>query len=188
MDLIIVIVSDNKSKDMVLFLNLIANDIKIGNSTLYDLTYKNLLEPNNIGTFIHHALVDAIQAGQDDNFQIMLSNVKKMMTAKEKDLGLVFMTPIFGLNDFSNMDFFEHFELDHGFMECMVDVEAHMIPTGYVKDNFDKFKVDIGTYKQPSPCDNLLGTFQRCQEFCSWTKNVSEKWSTMKLDTLQRYS
>ena len=101
---------------MVLFLTLIANDIKIGNSTLYDLTYKNLLEPNNIGTFIHHALVDAIQAGQDDNFQIMLSNVKKMMTAKEKDLGLVFMTPIFGLNDFSNMDFFEHFELDHGFM------------------------------------------------------------------------
>ena len=74
--------SDNRSMDKMLYLHMITNNQQVteSNESLYNQTYKHLLEPKRVGTFIQNSLADAIQSGQDDNFEIMVSNLKKLMT------------------------------------------------------------------------------------------------------------
>ena len=160
------------------------------NVTLYDLYFKELMEPERIGTFLHYALYYILQSGFHQNKLSLSSSLSNLMAIRKGTLDLTLITKMFGMNDFKNTELLEDYELENDHVSLNNVKECfNAIETEHSLHEFERFnekKVDK-SYKLPSPCLNLTG-HSSCKTFCEWHKNVTENWPSNKIDTLERYT
>ena len=106
---------DKESLDELQHLYLIRSDYLLQDSghnlTLYDIQFKQLLEPERIGSFIHFALYDVLQSGLYQNIISMTSSLRQMMGTEKVDLDLTLVSKLFAINDFTNIELLEDYEL-----------------------------------------------------------------------------
>ena len=155
--------------------------------TLYDIQFKQLLEPERIGSFIHFALYDVLQSGLYQNIISMTSSLRQMMGTEKVDLDLTLVSKLFAINDFTNIELLEDYELKDSQVSLIKDCYNAVKIEQYI-DEYESFneKKKDESYLVPSPCLNLTEN-SLCRSYCEWHKNVVENWSRTKLNVIERY-
>ena len=145
----------------------------------------DFLQPNQIGTFLHHAIVNAIRFGTEENVRFMIQNLAKLLTIDGNDLLL--MSKLLALNNFKNLDLLEPYELTNEQVDLSGISKCY---NGLIKKTeFDqKFKeIDPNIpYSSPSPCKNLTMN-PDCVPYCNWQEKVFSKLNTSQIDEIERY-
>ena len=151
--------------------------------SIYEKVYQSLLQPRQIGTFLHYATADILESGLLHNIKALFSNLKQLMTNKEKQLDLLLISKIFGVNDFSLLDVLEEYEWKsiNNIKECISGLKSNYLQE--IQQFDEKIKED--PYVFPSPCLNL-SVHPECYEYCMWHQNVVEYWSPLNFNALQR--
>ena len=165
----------------MLYVNMMANNkpLNIESSAIY----KDLLQPKQIGTFLHHAIVDAIWSNASDNVEVMLKNLERLFTENGKDL--LMMTKFLGINDFSNLDLLDPIELVNDYFDLRNISKCYSGLTTKNKEEQEFDKTKSRPYMSPSPCDDV-STYPDCMVYCGWQQKVFDDWNTLKIDTLLR--
>ena len=169
---------------------LLKDEDHIENRTLYDLSFKGLLEPEKIGSFLHYAYYDTLQSGLLQNKISMTTSFSKLMTTEKGMLDLTWITKLFAINDFKNIELLEDYGDKnnqvslHDIKDCYDAFKSDQNQNQDEFENFNEKKMDK-SYKMPSPCFNLT-LYSLCKGYCEWHKNVIENWSTTKINVLQR--
>ena len=156
--------------DELQFLNMIA-------------TSESLLQPELIGTFLHHAIEYATTSGFNINVKAMIKSLKGLLMVNDTDLLLT--SQILAMNDFSNLKLFEPHDLSNqhvDFAKVQICTKDFNISKEQVQE-FERLK-STSTYFKPSPCllnDNIS---KQCQEYCQW-QDIADKELT-EISALQR--
>ena len=145
----------------------------------------DLLEPNQIGTFLHYAVLDAAIRGYDKIEQSIIKSLGHLFTFNEKDLLL--MSKFLGLNDFRNVELLEKPELTNSKVDLsnIMDCFKGLITYSEEKQKFKKVKEYV-PFSSPSPCFNL-SYHTGCNAYCEWHKKVFANWTELDSISLQRY-
>ena len=149
---------DQKSVAELQFLNMIAKS-------------KNLVQPEFIGTFLHHAILDTIVSGFYKNIEAVIKNLKSLFMINEKDMLLV--TNILAMNDFSNVKLFERYDLANErfdfewFQNCSKDLNTMHEEI----QEFEKLK-SKDFYFKPSPCLLYNSIPNQCNNYCEWQNMI----------------
>ena len=157
--------------DELLFLQMIAQVTK-------------LLMPKNIGTFLHHAVLDAIISGAEENEKAIMKSLRDLFSENGNDL--LFVTKIHGINDFRNLELLQSYELMNGRinMSGITDCYKGLIVTEEMEQKFQKVKSQI-PFQSPTPCSNL-SSHPNCKDYCNWQERFLIDWTTLQLNHLER--
>ena len=143
---------------------------------------ENLLQPKLIGTFLHHIILDGIMSGFDKHVEAMIKQLKALFMTNDRDILL--MTQILAMNDFSNLNLLEPYDLTNHNVDfekvqlCSKDMNI----TKHKIQEFEEPKLKASYFK-PSPCFNdSIGN--HCKEYCQW-RNVIYKEFT-EISALER--
>ena len=149
-----IIILENKNIAELQFLNMVA-------------TAKNLVQPELIGTFLHHAIFDALMSDFGKNGIAIIKNLKALFKIKEQDILL--MTQILAMNDFSNLKLLkpydtmnENLDFKRGLI-CSKDSNTVNEQEQELEETKSKH-----SYFKPSPCYFNESIANGCKEYCQW--------------------
>ena len=162
--------SDKKDMAELQFLNMIAMSEK-------------LVQPELIGTFIHHATLDAIMSGMDKNVKVMVKNLKDLLLINERDILL--MTQLLAMNDFSNMKLLESYDLsnDHIGMERIENCSLGLNILHKEVQEFEEPK-SKSVYLKPSFCTLNESIDNQCYRYCEWQDMIYKQLT--EIGTMER--
>lgn len=153
------------------------------------LSDSELLQPKQIGTFIRYAMANGHNLVYNENVQIMIDNLRKLLKLGKIDLLL--LTRIFMLNDFQNLALEERFDIDNEYFELDDIRECSKRFINPHKNHISTNQRDVlyrpqkELYLKPSPCLNI-SNHTDCQGYCKWTEDVLNNWTTgQMIDTLK---
>ena len=138
----------------------------------------------SIGTFLHHALLSAIDTGLERRVKSIVKSLGNLFTIK--DIDLLLLVKVLGMNDFRNIRFLQPYELIskqvdlRGITQCFDE----LVLKADVDQIFDNVTTDI-PFSIPSLCLNVSG-YPKCETFCNWQKNVFANLPTSQIDVLER--
>ena len=144
------------------------------------------LRSKQIGTFLHHVVLNAIKQGSNQYSNSILSRVKSLLSTDGKDFLLI--TKFFGLNDFKNLDFLKAYELTNEFDDLS---EVNQCYNKLIKLSNESINQEFGTKKSnnrfmsPSPCQ-MLENHPECIVFCNWHQNMSESLTHLEINAFER--
>ena len=140
-----------------------------------------------IGTFLHHALLSAIDTKLESRERLIIKSLGNLFTTT-KGTDLFLLVKVLGLNDFRNIEFLQPHELiskqvdlgglTHCFDELVLKAKVDQI--------FDNVTSDI-PFLMPSICSNV-SNYPKCEPYCKWQKNTFANVATSEIDVLERYS
>ena len=162
-----------------------------GSRDLDLLTYLMMIAKNRymefsrIGTFLHHALLSAMDWRHERQKRSIIKSLGNLFTIKGEDLLLLAM--VMGLNDFRNLRFLQPYELltkkvDLGGITKCFD---ELVLKADVDQIFDNVTTDI-PFSMPSMCSNV-SSYPKCRTYCEWQKNAFANIATSEIDVLERY-
>ena len=145
------------------------------------------LKSNQIGTFLHYIVLNAVKQGSNLYSKSILSRVKSLLSTEGKDFLL--MTKFFGLNDFKNLDFLKPYELINEFDDLTRINECY---NKLIKSSNESIDHEFGIKKSdnrfmfPSPC-HTIEQYPECIVFCEWHQKVSESLTHLEINAFERY-
>ena len=138
-----------------------------------------------IGTFLHHALLSAIDTGLERRERSIFKSLGALFSTKGTDLLL--LGKVMGINDFRNLRFLQRYELLTkqvdlgGITQCFDE----LVLKADVDQIFDNVTIDI-PFSMPSMCSNV-SNYPNCKTYCEWQKNAFANIATLEIDVLERY-
>ena len=158
-----IIFSGKDSLDELLFMYMMARSVKF----------------DRIGTFLAYGIKNILQYGKEENIVAMQSHLDGLM--RLKDIDLLKLSQILGLNSYSNLDLLEPYELD------MSELNLNSLKNCYnhIKSGsqtqkkvfVDRQKPMKTKFLQPSPCSNMTAN-PNCKAYCEWHKYAEDNFST----------
>ena len=138
--------------------------------------------PKAIGTYFHHWLVDIQKTKYVPYIKRAFTNLDSLMTVKSKGRNLLSMTKELAQNDFSNIELFESYEVDH---ESMISCVGHFAK---LQENwmatFNSEEIIVKFIKQ-SPCISKT-VHPYCKKYCQDLNEVSHQLSKKQKLALMR--
>ena len=162
-----------------------------GSRDLDLLTYLMIISKNGymkfekIGTFLHHALLSAVDTGLEKRERSIIKSLGNLFTTKGIDLLL--LVKVLGLNDFRNIEFLQPYELISkqvylgGTTQCFDE----LVLKAEIDQIFDNVTTDI-PFSMPSMCSNV-SNYPNCKTYCDWQKNAFANVDTSQINVLERY-
>ena len=158
-----IIILENKNIAELQFLNMVA-------------TAKNLVQPELIGTFLHHAIFDALTSDFDKNGIAMIKNLKALFKIKEQDILLT--TQILAMNDFSNLKLLKPYDIINDNLDfkreliCSKDSSSVNEQEQELEETKSK-----PSYFKPSPCYFNESIANGCKEYCQWQAMIYKEFT-----------
>ena len=149
------------------------------------LSKTKLLQIENIGTFLHHAIIDASLTGEKVYTESIIQNLSNLFTLNQTDLLLTMK--ILGVSDFRNVQLLQSYELQNGNVNLtgMKDCYEKLTMKVEKEQIFKKVK-SKSPFSSLSPCSNL-SSYPECYTYCQWQMDAFDDLSTSQIRDLQRY-
>ena len=144
------------------------------------------LRSNQIGTFLHYIVLNAVKQGSNLYSKSILSRVKSLLSTEGKDFLL--MTKFFGLNDFKNLDFLTPFDLTNEIDDLSKVNECYnklIKPSNESIDHEFGIKKSDNRFMSPSPC-HMIENYPECKVFCEWHQKISESLTLLEINAFER--
>ena len=145
---------------------------------------------SKIGTFIKHALVDAVQIGRDEIVQKMVKSIIQLTQDEDLDTDLLSLSILLAANDVSVLEVLEDNEFDkQHFNACLSKVydkiESNKAKEDRNEDIWHLTELEIA-HSEEVPC-LYPELYQECENYCAWQKKLNVKANYGKFNTLRRY-
>ena len=144
----------------------------------------DVLKPKQIGTFLQHTIVDALNSGTEQNVRLIVENIQQLLS--NEDIDFLILTKIFGINAFKNLNLLEAYEIANDIVDLSKISKCYQGLTFDQKINqeFDATKSKT-PFMVPTPCLHV-SQHPECKTYCDWQEKMFQILTPLKINAIER--